>query len=321
MKLKQLLLAGLMAGFVAGFLTATLSAEENTTRLKFSDPSKPGTLKVNLIGGDVKIVGSSEATGITVVSDATANGGSKRPDGLRVLSATASFSLSEKDNVATLEAGYGRRHSSNSNSYKITVPKNTAVVVTNQYGETTCVGVGGDVDVRSSNGEVSLKDVMAGASVETMNGAIHVSVLKLLPDHALSFSSLNGEIILHLPDSAKANLQLRTQNGSILTDYDDKDLVATSTGDSSAPANETDIRNAVREVARAAREAAEQARESAREAVSDGGSTPPPPPIPPLPPLPTMTGGQIVSGVLHGGGTQVQAATMNGDVTVRKTSN
>ncbi len=305
----------LTSGLVAGLLTGALRAEESSTHLKFSDPSKPGTLKVNLEGGDLKIVGSADASSITVVSDAKANSAQKRPDGLRVLSASTSFALTEKDNVAVLEAGYGRRHG-NSSSYKITVPKNTAVIVSNLYGDTSCADLGGDVEVRSSNGAVTLKEVAAGASVETMNGTIHVTVKKLLPAHALSFSSMNGEIVVHLPEEAKANLQLRTQNGSILTDYDDKELVSTSTNTNDGATSTDEMRDAVRHAAEVTREAAREAREAVRQGLSDVsgnvGS------IPPLPPLPPMTGGQTVSGVLHGGGTEVQAATMNGDVTVRK---
>jgi hypothetical protein len=313
MKLSLLLTSGLMAGLLAG----ALRAEENSTQLKFSDPSKPGTLKVNLEGGDLKIIGTEDATGITVVSDAKANSGRKRADGLRVLSASTSFSLTEKDNVAVLDAGFGRRHGTSSD-YKITLPKNTAVIVSNPYGETRCTDLSGDVDVRSSNGAVTLQDVQAGASVETMNGSIHVTVKTLLPTHALSFSSMNGEIVIHLPGEAKASLQLRTQNGSILTDYDDKELVATSTADHGAPADESKLRDAVREAAEAAREAAREAREAVRDTLGEGGHLPALPSLPPLPPLPPMTGGQTVSGVLHGGGTDVQATTMNGDVIVRK---
>ena len=304
----------LTSGLVAGILTGALRAEESSTHLKFSDPSKPGTLKVNLEGGDLKIVGSADAASVTVVSDAKASS-QKRSDGLRVLSSSTSFSLTEKDNVAVLESGYGRRHG-NSSSYKVTVPKNTAVIVSNLYGDTSCLEVGGDVDVRSSNGAVTLKEVAAGASVETMNGSIHVTVKKLLPSHALSFSSMNGEIVVHLPEDAKANLQLRTQNGSILTDYDDKELVATSTNEGSSATDVSQLRNVVREAGEAAREAARQARDAVRESLDGGDGHPTP--LPSLPPLPPMTGGQTVSGVLHGGGTVVQAATMNGDVTVRK---
>jgi hypothetical protein len=42
------------------------------------------------------------------------------------------------------------------------------------------------------------------------------------------------------------------------------------------------------------------------------------PPNAPFPPLPPMTGGKIVSGALNGGGGEIQAATLNGDIVLKK---
>ena len=71
---------------------------------------------------------------------------------------------------------------------------------------------------------------------------------------------------------------------------------------------------AVREATQAAREAAEAAREGAADATGR-----PTPPIPPLPPtLPVLSGGKLVSGTLNGGGPEIQIATMNGTITLRK---
>jgi hypothetical protein len=65
----------------------------------------------------------------------------------------------------------------------------------------------------------------------------------------------------------------------------------------------------------AAREATEAAREGLAEA--HGGAIPPIPPIPPI--MPSPSGGKIVSGTLNGGGPEIQIATMNGTITLRKT--
>ena len=44
------------------------------------------------------------------------------------------------------------------------------------------------------------------------------------------------------------------------------------------------------------------------------------PPIPPMPPImPSLSGGKVVSGALNGGGPDIQIATMNGTITLRKT--
>jgi hypothetical protein len=65
------------------------------------------------------------------------------------------------------------------------------------------------------------------------------------------------------------------------------------------------------------REAAQAAREAAAEARAGQDSSVPP--LPPIPPVPPMTGGKLVSGALNGGGnTEIYAAAMNGDVTLRK---
>jgi hypothetical protein len=37
-----------------------------------------------------------------------------------------------------------------------------------------------------------------------------------------------------------------------------------------------------------------------------------------MPPLPPMTGGKVISGTLNGGGVEIQAATLNGDITLKK---
>jgi hypothetical protein len=58
-----------------------------------------------------------------------------------------------------------------------------------------------------------------------MNGEIMAKVRKLSENKPLSFTSMNGEIDIRLPADAQAKIRLRTQNGAILTDFDDKSLV------------------------------------------------------------------------------------------------
>ena len=183
-----------------------------------------------------------------------------------------------------------------------------------------------------------------------MNGEITATIRELHAGKPLSFTSMNGEVLLRLPADTKANIRLRTQNGSILTDFDDKVLVTKTeaaprssrskrtvtvgTDTSINGVNSPEIRAAVREAiqagaeaareaALAIREAAQAAREgaqAAREAnpAVESDSVAPVAPMPPMPPLPPMTGGKIVSGTLNGGGPDIRIATMNGDVTLRK---
>jgi hypothetical protein len=151
----------------------------------------------------------------------------------------------------------------------------------------------------------------------------------------LSFTSMNGEINIHVPATAKANIRLRTQNGAILTDFDAKALVTRAESVRGGGTNritvnaidDSEIKMAAREAARAGAEAAREAVEAMREAAQAAreaaqtertGANPTVPPIPPVPPVPPMTGGKLVSGTLNGGGPEIYAAAMNGDVTLRR---
>jgi hypothetical protein len=323
------------------FFTAARADEAETSSIKFSNPAQPGTLKVTITNGDIRIHGA-DAPEVTVRTELKPEGRAQRSDGLRVLTSSASYSLTEKDNVINLSYGADSWPTGGNGDFDITVPRNTSVVVSSAFGGDISVGdISGDLEVKSLNGEVKLTDVSGGALVETMNGEIQADVVALKDGKPLSFTSMNGEVALHLPPDIKANVRLRTHNGSILTDFDEKQLVtktAALKGSSGhrAPhamseSESDDVRATVREAVRAgmdaAREAARGAQDAMREANhashrnddrNDDEVATPAVPTPPMPPLPPMTGGKIVTGTLNGGGPEIRVTTMNGNVTLRK---
>jgi hypothetical protein len=324
-----------LLAFAVALLPAA-QAETITATVTPSDPAKPCVLKIRVARGAVHVHGS-DTKDITVVSDAAPEN-KVRKDGLRVLTSAASYTFVEKNNVVILESDNGHE-SSTTGDFQITVPRTTSLVITDLWGgEITCAGVSGDVDIRSHNGQVRLDDVLGGATVETMNGEIYAKVAELHENHPLCFTSMNGKVTVTLPAAIKANVRLRTQNGAILTDFDERALITKTeiaarsarngqlivAGDDVISDQARDaIRDAGREAGEAAREAARAIHEAAaamREGLAEGHANAGMPmiPMPPLPPLPPMTGGKIISGTLNGGGVDIQAATMNGDVVIRK---
>ena len=127
--------------------------------------------------------------------------------------------------MAVLEYG-GEGWAGGSANFEITVPRSTSVVVSNSaHGDLRCSDLSGDIDVRTMSGDVNLEGVTGGALVETMNGEIGVEVKSLDPSKPLSFTSMHGEITIHLPSESKANLLFRTHRGTIMSNFDDKVLV------------------------------------------------------------------------------------------------
>lgn len=314
--------------FCLSALAVSAADETTTSSVKFSDPAKPGLLRVYISHGDLKVRGD-DVDAITVRSSAQPEGRSAtRRDGLRVISTAASFSLTEKDNVVELNYGNDSRHGGGRAEFTIVVPRSTALDVTNSWGGDIDVeGVAGDVEVKNMNGEIELAELGGGALVETMNGEITASFVALPAGKALSFTSMNGEIALRIPEDAKANVRFRTQNGSILTDFDEASLVTKSetfTSDAPQAAGEAArvAGEVAREVAQAAREVSTEIK-AAIEAERGRSSVtvvrvPRAPRPPRVPSIPAMAGGKVVSGTLNGGGSDIQIATMNGDIVVRK---
>lgn len=329
----SLLITSLLSAIL---LTSAHGSDAETASIKFSDPNQPGTLKITVANGDIDIRGADTAE-VTVRTELKPEGQAQRKDGLRVLTSSSSYSLVEKNNVITLSYGTGAWPGSGGD-FDITVPRNTNVIISSSFGGDISIGeVSGDLEVKSLNGEVALKQVSGGALVETMNGEISADVVTLQENKPLSFTSMNGEVALRLPADAKANVRLRTHNGSILTDFDESQLITKTAslkgvegrqgshemGDSVSEDVRVTVREAVRLGRDVAREAARGAREAMREAnreLNGGGDDEESHsmPIPPLPPLPPMTGGKIVTGTLNGGGPEIRITTMNGDVTLRK---
>jgi hypothetical protein len=298
--------------------------------------------------GDITVTGS-DTPEVTIISNIK-NKHQPQPknaQGLRRLDSEMTYTATEKDNVITIELGGDSPNPAAGASLAITTPRNTSVLVENTFGGRVDVrNIEGDADIRSLNGEVTLDRIAGSALVETMNGEIHATFVKVTEGKPLSFTSMNGEIEVRIPADTRANVRLRTQNGAVLTDFDEKALITKTEAASGRfvphiraprrPDNHSDssewhddIRDAVREAtqagmeaAREAIQAAHEAAQAAREGIDEARGRPVPPsmPMPPMPPvLPSISGAKVVSGTLNGGGPEIQIATMNGTITLRKT--
>ena len=213
----------LLALAIALLLLASARGEETSNSIKFSDPTKPGTLRINLGRGDLVVEGA-DTSEVTLKSDAQEISAKPRKDGMRVISAASGFSFKEANNVVTVDSlmHTGGR----SADFHFTVPRNTTVVVENAWGgDIRCTALSGDIEINSMHGEIELVDVSGGIVVGTMNGEIHASIRELHEGKPLSFTSMNGEVVVRVPETAKANVRFRTQNGVVLTDFADSALV------------------------------------------------------------------------------------------------
>ena len=88
--------------------------------------------------------------------------------------------------------------------------------------------VNGDLEINNTNGSIALNHISGSAVAQTVNGEIHVVFAKVNVDKAMSFSSLNGDIDVTFPSSLKANVQMKSEQGEIYSDFDIQMLTAAS---------------------------------------------------------------------------------------------
>jgi hypothetical protein len=331
-----------------------------TARVKFSDASKPGTLKLSLPWAEARVT-AIDGNEVIVSSslDEKTRRGEVDHEGFRRLDDDLTFELTEKNNVATITIAGDNPWMSSGAEFDIKVPRNTNLILrTEAGGDIEVKGVEGDIDINSMNGEVTLEDIASSAVVNTMNGEVHVTFSKA-PVKPVSLSSMNGEIDLRLPADTKANLRMRTHNGSIRTNFPEGALQTKTEKTTKMPADirpdSREYREYQREVARIDRERARieheanqavaEANAAAAEAIAgvtpvaepDGDATPAPAapaapsvkvsvkthvgPMAPTPPLPPLPnfGGKSIVGTLNGGGIDIKLTSMNGTITLRET--
>ncbi len=218
--------------FAAGLSAAALAwADEDgaTASVKLSAPGKPATLQINVPWADIHIAGTDGDT-VTVVSSIDQKGKETRSDGLRRLDDEVSFELVEHDNTVSLRIAGDNPWASHDAEFKITVPRAMALdVKTETGGDLSVKDIDGDIDISNMNGEVKLDGISGSAVVNTMNGEVHALYAKA-PQKLVSITSMNGEVDLRVPADTKANIRLRSHNGSILTDFDETVLKTKSEG-------------------------------------------------------------------------------------------
>lgn len=350
--LPFLLAAALLSPAVrAGDADSDAEHDGATARVAFSDPAKPGTLKFSLPWAEVRIVGT-DTKEVVVTSSLDQKGKAEvDSDGFRRLDEDVTFELVEKGNVVTIVIAGDNIWSAHGAEFDIQVPRNTNLAVrTEAGGDIEVEGVEGDIAIESMNGEIKLRDIASSAVVNTMNGEISAT-FKHAPTKPVSLSSMNGEIDLRLPSTTKANLRMRTHNGSIRTNFSagvlqTKTEKSARSGDARAPEARSEAesearsrsevqREIDREMARVDREQARIARDVAKEVakataeatraasavrvnVNGEDVVVAVPPIPPLPPMPNF-GGKSIVGTLNGGGIDIKLTSMNGTITLRET--
>jgi hypothetical protein len=216
-----------MGGGTSGAQTAV----PNQVTVPFSDPGRPGTVRVNLLRGSVNVKAASGRDVVVTTEamrDVRVNGSNgrtgQRPDGddpsaagLRRLTPPSGVNIEEEANTITISAS---RMIDGSN-VSVQVPAATSLVIRAVAGgDVTVEGVNGSIEINNVNGAIKLTDVGGPVIAHATNGRVVATLRQVPSGKPMSFTSFNGNVDVTLPASAKAALKLRSDRGDVYTDFD-----------------------------------------------------------------------------------------------------
>jgi hypothetical protein len=95
------------------------------------------------------------------------------------------------------------------------VPANVPLRVLLTNGSVTISGLNAPVIVENQNGHVRIERSSAGIDISTRNGTLEASIAFLPADATIRLSTINGDVILELPQAADASIRASTQAGPI----------------------------------------------------------------------------------------------------------
>ncbi|MDR2982256.1 MAG: hypothetical protein LBV12_08425 [Puniceicoccales bacterium] len=202
------------------------------SRGRFTDQSKPGTLKIEGIPfAKLKIKGTSSDE-IVIVSELDQKGRNRvDAEGFRRLDDFDTFDLVEKDNVAMIKLSQISLDEDMIPEFKIYLPWNTSLDISANSRESQKIeieSIRGDLVVHGWPGKIEL-DNLTGAILIAVNHSQKISIeFEETPTKPISISGgFKTPIELELPSKAKADLLLQTRSGKIRTNFSEKKLKLT----------------------------------------------------------------------------------------------
>ena len=104
--------------------------------------------------------------------------------------------------------------------FKLTVPATAALSKISTVNSSVVIdGVRGLVNASSVNGSIRATKLGGPAQFETVNGSIRASFDAVAAQQALSFRTVNGQIVVALPNDAGVQLTTSTVNGRVNSDF------------------------------------------------------------------------------------------------------
>jgi DUF4097 and DUF4098 domain-containing protein YvlB len=207
---------------------AVYAQSDNRIQVPLADPARPASVRAHLLNGSITVKGA-DVKEIVVEAHVRDEGrgegrGDARSDGhgapggmKRIPMTSTGLNVEAENNQVRISTDAIQR----TVDVTVTVPVHTSLSLkTVNDGNILVTGVDGELDIDNVNGEVILKNVSGSVVAHALNGKVLATFNRVDPQKPMAFSSLNGDIDVSFPADLKANVNMRTDNGEVYSDFD-----------------------------------------------------------------------------------------------------
>jgi hypothetical protein len=214
------------------------SAQSNEFTVPLSDPAKRGKLKAHLNSGTIIVKGTARKDVLVKYSmmddehehdndhdhdedDEDDKGKNKNKDSKAGLKRIGGGGM---DLEVTENANMVKAQSDSWNQpmkLEIEVPTGFDLQLhTYNDGDLSVSNIQGTLELTNFNGEITALNVSGSVVATTYNGEIKVTFDKVTEGTPMSYSTYNGDIDISFPSAFKSTVKLKTEQGSIYSDFD-----------------------------------------------------------------------------------------------------
>ncbi len=129
------------------------------------------------------------------------------------------------DDASCSPTDYDSRNESRDRSNQIAVdfdigmPAGVKIAARTVNSDVAITGVTSEVRAHTVNGRVNVETEGGPVSASSVNGSVHATMLHYRPTQDMRFSTVNGSVVVELPEVVDANVELSTVNGRFTTDF------------------------------------------------------------------------------------------------------
>jgi hypothetical protein len=215
-------------GFALAMLvpSATASGQADDT-FRWSGTLAPGgTIEIRGINGDIE---ATPGSGSTVAVQATKRGKKSDPrevtveviedaEGVLVCAIYPSMDRDRPNRCRRHGEGSRTRDNDVTVDFQVRVPSGARLVARTVNGEVRATGLSGDVEAATVNGGITLATAGA-ATARTVNGSIDATTGRTSWAGEIQFQTVNGSITLRLPSDVRTQVNGKTVNGNLESDF------------------------------------------------------------------------------------------------------